>query len=106
MRNWPIGEGQVQGWRLVLRGLTWVTYDVWCHRRSKMTEENQETLGEVVEWLTEHPDQMFILRDKTAAMVYAPKTEAVHVVDGDFNGDREWCNFMLHKRLWEMGLMD
>jgi hypothetical protein len=92
-------------WRVVARALTWVAYDILA-RRSKVTEENQETLGEVVEWLTEHPDQMFILRDRTAAMVYSPKTECVHVVDGDFNGDHEWCNFMLHKRLWEMELMD
>jgi hypothetical protein len=92
-------------WRVLARALTWVAYDILA-RRSKVTEESQETLGEVVEWLTEHPDQMFILRDRTAAMVYSPKTECVHVVDGDFNGDREWCNFMLHKRLWEMELMD
>lgn len=94
-------------WHLVTKILVLAANDVWCHRRSKVdSEERTETLGEVVEYLTENPGQMFILRDKTAAMVYSPRTESVLVVDGDFSGDREWCNFMLHKRLWEMELMD
>jgi hypothetical protein len=75
------------------------------YRKQETVSEPKETLGEVVEFLTENPDKMFILGDKTAVMIYWPADEAVLVIDGDFDGSPTWCNFMLAHRLHEMGLM-
>jgi tRNA pseudouridine-54 N-methylase len=64
--------------------------------------DDQRALDDMVEYLAEHPDQMYIAPNKTSALVYHPPSDAVIYIIGDFSGSEEEQNRELQRRLQEL----
>ena len=64
------------------------------------------SLGEIVDHLIEHPEQMYILPSREAAMVYYTPDESILVIEGDFSGDAVQCTNELRQGLSEFIVRD
>jgi hypothetical protein len=64
--------------------------------------DNQGALDDLVEYLAENPNTMYIAEHKTSALVYYPPSDAVIFVIGDFSGDEKECQRELQRRIQEL----
>lgn len=64
--------------------------------------DNQQALEDLVEYLAENPDQVYVAPNKTSALVYYPPSDAVVYIIGDFSGSDEEVNREVQRRLLEL----
>ena len=53
---------------------------------------DQRTLEDIVEYLYENQDEVFISENKTSALLYYPPNDAVIFIIGDFRGGEREIN--------------
>lgn len=69
---------------------------------TRTSSSKEVNLGELVEFLEQNPDKMYVFPSKDGALVWSSRHGCVICVTGDFAGDQVWCNFELAHQISAM----